>query len=163
MVAAGTCVRCGRFYCVRCVPDAALRNKVTCAECVALVAKSEAPEKIRKLRRELWVSFILVGAFAAAVFIALPIFATRDPVRMVTLLAIGAVTALPLIGCGILYASLRRRWVAWTGVVFELVFAAALIFLSGKITVITGVMLAVPILTAVRMQKLLELERTSAG
>lgn len=33
--AAGTCVRCGRFVCVRCVPDVSMTTKVRCPACLA--------------------------------------------------------------------------------------------------------------------------------
>lgn len=151
MPAAGTCSRCGRFYCLTCVPDALQRGKVDCPECAGSREEREAPETIAHIVKEMWIAQLIV-AFVIAVLIAAFGAVQDKPAFLVA--GIAAFFAAPFLLCAALIAATRSMWSVWSGFVLDVVVFAALAILSFGVNCSFVIAIAVPIYTLSRVRKL---------
>src|SRR4051812_32915 len=67
MPSGGTCTRCGRFVCIRCVPDLATVGKPVCPECVERTDYAEAQVQVPKILRGLPIWFGIIALISLAV------------------------------------------------------------------------------------------------
>src|SRR5437868_12984296 len=58
-LSARKCRQCSEFYCARCLPEDS--RPVLCLSCNTPLALQEAPEKLRNLFRDLWISPLVMG------------------------------------------------------------------------------------------------------
>lgn len=78
MPAPSTCSRCGRFVCIRCVPELATKTAgVICPECSQRADLAEAREELPKRMRGLPIGF----AFYAAIYLAIGALTVAGGVR----------------------------------------------------------------------------------
>jgi hypothetical protein len=152
--AAGTCSRCGAFYCIRCVPEAAQVKQAMCPRCQSTQAVREAPEKIRGLFRELWISPLVMGVGVLLSFVALGL--SGRGAEMIGGAVIGVIASLPFFVVALLLGLTRSIAVAWVGFVLELLML--LMMLLGGVSCFVLVMAIVPVMTVLQISKVRELQ-----
>lgn len=144
-----TCARCGRFCCVRCVPEPG--KTAVCPACHRRVRTDANPAERRRIRLEVKVSFFF-AAFIALVFgVGLPLVFSGGRMTLSWLVLGGGVTAV-LALCAVLFALTERAPFAWVAVAFELLGALGVfLVLSGSCW--SWPLLAFPVVTAMRLNR----------
>jgi hypothetical protein len=154
MPIAGTCSRCGAFYCIRCVPDAALLKQAICPRCKETQAVREAPEKLRGLYRDLWLSPLIMGVLIGALPGLLWLISQEPKAMGIAIL--GVVVSLPFFLGAFLIGVTRSLTVAWIGFGIELLGLAVMLLGGGGCCVL--LIAAVPLMTMIQIRKIQELE-----
>lgn len=135
-LAARTCRQCSAFYCAHCLPEDS--RPVLCLPCNTPLAVQEAPEKLRSLFRELWISPLVMGFGVFVGTIALLFGMSGGHPAAFILGAIPAgIASLPFVVVSFLVARSRSIAAAWIGFGFELMLLALLFqFLLIEMTVV---------------------------
>jgi len=150
LLPASKCRQCSDFYCGRCLLDGA--RPELCLRCNAALAVREAPEKLRKLYRELWITPLIVGVGLLLLTTAGALFSGGMGVVIVTGLLITA----PFFVVAAIIGLTRSLGAAWLVFVFE-VLIALWMFQDGSL-IFGAVAALIPLLTVYDIFKIQNLE-----
>jgi hypothetical protein len=145
---AAKCRQCSAFYCPRCVP--ADGKRALCLSCNTTLAVREAPEKLRTLFRELWISPLIMGLTVLAVILVL--IATSHPMVGIVF---GLMASAPFFLLALVIALARSIAAAWIGFALELL--CLLFMLGGGLGIFTFVAAIIPLMTVFQIVKTQEL------
>lgn len=149
---ASKCRQCSAFYCARCLPEDA--QAALCASCNTALAVREAPEKLRGLFRQLWLSPLIMGlAILLAVFV-LGTSLGRESDALMSVVA-GAFAGSPFFVMALVIALTRSTTAAWLGFSLELLALLALALSGGLCFAVVA--LIVPFMTVSQIRKIEEL------
>lgn len=150
--AAGTCARCGRFACTLCLPEP--RRGAICPACEERLRREANPKELKRVRRELKVSFFFAAAVAVLLGVVMPVAMARGPLLggpLPWLMLGGAATALLLLSA-VGFLAREAEGLGWLAVLVEATGAAAFTTVIGG-NCITFALLAFPIITVLRLLK----------
>lgn len=148
LLSVATCARCGRFCCVRCVPEAV--KGAVCPACQRRVRIEANPVELKRLRREVKVSFFF-ATLAALGFSLGPALLVGGRTNW-TWLVLGSGLTVVLGLCAVLVATTERALFAWVAIVFEMLGARAMfVVVAGKC--LSWPLLVFPVVTALRLNK----------
>jgi len=150
LLPASKCRQCSDFYCDRCLPGGA--RPALCLRCNAALAVREAPEKLRKLYRELWLTPLIVGVGLLLLTTAGALFSGGMGVVIVTGLLISA----PFFVVAAIIGLTRSLAAAWLVFVFEVLIA--LWMFQGGSLIFGAVAALIPLLTVYDIFKIQNLE-----
>jgi len=153
-----TCARCGRFCCAACLPEPA--RQPNCPACHRRLRLEANPKELKRLRRELTVSFFFAALIIALVGIGAPLLASPQRPRLDWVTA-GALLALAQLVVAVLFLVRPRAGPAFVAVVVEALPALGLFAEYGP-NCLTLTFLAFPVVTAVRATKWTGLVREAA-
>jgi hypothetical protein len=162
MRAAGTCKRCGTFFCARCVPSV-LDTNVECPNCLESKEGRDAPATIKAIIREQWITLALLGLLALgtgfAAVMAAPVGASiqSDEAHLALAGINGAVLALPFAIAALLVGLVQRMWAVWVGYVIEAIMFLLIALSSFGLNVVTALAICAPIWSLTRVLRLDEL------
>lgn len=162
MPAAGTCTRCGTFFCARCVPSV-LDTNVECPSCLESKEGRDAPATIKALIREQWITLSLLGMLALgigfAAVMAAPAGASigSDEAHLILAGLYGTVLAIPFAIAALLVGLVRRMWAVWVGYVIEAIMFLLIALSAFGLNVVTALAICAPIWSLGRVLKLDEL------
>jgi hypothetical protein len=172
MPIAGACIRCGTFYCIECVPDAARQPKSLCPACESTREEREAPAQLASIIRELWISIWVLGGLCFALIQVFQVSTQLEgvarlshaPLSMVRGLIVwlGILSALPFVVTGGLLAATGRTLFAWMALVLEAVVLGGVLLFTARMSVTTVICVAVPLYTLARVLRLRQLRRIVA-
>jgi hypothetical protein len=154
-----TCARCGRFCCGTCVPEP--ERQPNCPGCHRRMRQEANPKELHRVRRQLTVSFFTAVLIIIAVGIALPVVSSPHAPR-VDWMTLGALVALLQSVTAVVFLARPRPGLAWFGVLVELLPSLGLVTEFGP-NCITLSLLAIPVITAVRVVKWSALLREAAS
>lgn len=147
-----TCRQCNASYCARCLPEAA--KAALCATCNTAIAVREAPEKLRGLFQQLWISPLVMGLAIVVGMFALGASRGRDSDAIMGGI-MGAVASSPFFLMALIIAWTKSTTAAWIGFALELLVLLPLV-LGGGLCV-APVALIVAIMTVFQIRKIEEL------
>ncbi|WP_321548904.1 hypothetical protein [Hyalangium rubrum] len=162
MPAAGTCVRCGTFFCAQCVPSV-LEKNIECPSCLESKEGRDAPATVKAIIREQWSTLALLGLLVGGVNFASVIANSErfnlggDTGLFVIALLTGALMALPFAIAALMVGLVRRMWAIWVGYVIETVMFVLIALISFGFNFITAISIGVPIWSLTRVLRLGEL------
>lgn len=150
LLSASKCRQCSDFYCGPCLPDGA--RPALCLPCNAALAAREAPEKLRKLYRELWITPLIVGVGLLLLTAAGALFSGGMGVVIVT----GLLFSAPFFVVAAIIGLTRSLAAAWLVFVFEVLIA--LWMLQDSSLLFGAVAALIPLLTVYDIFKIQNLE-----
>lgn len=149
-LSASTCSRCGRFCCLQCIPEPS--RTAVCPACHRRVRSEQNPVELKRVRREVKVSFFFAAGVSLIIGVALPLLLAGRGVNASWLL-VGAVLTASLGLCATVYAFTMRAAFAWTAVALEALASVALfIIVEGKC--LGWPLVLFPIVTVFRLYRL---------
>lgn len=160
LLPASTCRQCGARYCTRCLSGAF--KQVLCTGCNTSLALREAPEVLRRLFRELWITPSLVGTVIAMISIKMTGMSDQG---MLIPGILGICLSLPFLLLAHIIRRHRSLTAAWFTFGLE-VLLPLLIFLVGLfeagfnlfLLVFVAVAAIIPIMTVAQIFKIKDLQ-----
>jgi hypothetical protein len=168
MPAAGTCVRCGTFYCAKCVPSV-LEQNIECPNCLETKEERNAPATAKAIIREQWITLVLLGLLVGGINFALVIsrpeqFNTwSDGVHAAIAALSGAIVALPFLIAALVVGLVRRMWASWVGYAIEALMFLVIALSALGFNLVTAIALGAPIWSLGRILRLAELAKKYPG
>jgi hypothetical protein len=162
MPAAGTCVRCGTFFCARCVPSV-LEKNIECPSCLESKEARDAPATVKAIIQEQWVTLALLGLLVSGVGFASVIAAPwrynvrSDEAHLALAGLNGAIWAVPFAIAALMVGLVRRMWAIWVGYVIEAIMFVLIALSSFGFNFVTAIAVCAPIWSLVRVLRLAEL------
>jgi hypothetical protein len=143
------CRQCSAFYCARCLPEDA--QATLCASCNTAGLVREAPEKLRGLFQQLWLSPLIMGV--AILLVVLFLGGARGSESGLFLGGVfGTFAGSPFFVMALIIALTRSTTAAWFGFALELL-ALVVLALTGGLC-IAVVALIVPFMTVSQIRKI---------
>ncbi len=157
MPVAGTCVRCGSFFCARCVPTVLAKN-IECPNCLESKEEREAPAMVKAIIQEQWITLAMLGLLVGGMVFASIMASAKSPAASEATLLVIAVFgcvlfALPFVIAALVVGLAQRMWAVWLGFLIE---AIALLWLAFGSCGITLVFLLWSLVRILKLQQLME-------
>ncbi len=162
MPVAGTCVRCGTFFCAQCV-ESVLGENIECPSCLESKEAREAPASVKASIREQWGMLALLGllfggiGFAAVIADPERFSFDSDQTHLLLALFNGVVMSLPFVIAALLVGLVRRMWAVWMAYVIEILMFVLIVFTSFGLNCATAVVICASVWSLSRILKLAEL------
>lgn len=162
MPAAGTCVRCGTFFCASCVPSVLAKN-IECPSCLESQEAREAPATVNAHIQQQWITLVVLGLLVGGMGFA-SVYATperynfsSDTVHLALAGLSGALWAVPFALAALMVGLVRRMWAIWVGYVIEALMFVLIASSSFGFNLVTAIAVGAPIWSLVRVLTLAEL------
>ncbi|HYH99600.1 hypothetical protein [Hyalangium sp.] len=134
------CRQCSAFYCPRCVP--AHGKRLLCLSCNTTLAVRAAPERLRKIFRDLWISPLIMGLTVLTVSFVLIALSVGHPVIGVVF---SIMAGAPFFLLALVIARTRSIAAAWISLVLELL--CLFVLLGGGLSLWVLLAAIIPIIT----------------
>jgi hypothetical protein len=159
MPAAGTCVRCGTFFCARCVASV-LENNIECPSCLESKEARDAPATVKTIIREQWITLALLGLLVGGIGFAGVIAAPErfntgsEMIHLALAVLTGAILTLPFAIAALVVGLARRMWASWLGCAIEAIMFVLIALTSLGFNFVTAIAIGAPLWSLSRVLRL---------